>query len=415
MNKDLLFKLYCIHSESGNEKKMRRFLRKVANECGAYAIETDKYGNLLITKGQSETYPCLAAHMDQVQHKHSKDFRVVEVDGDILGWSAKSHEQQGLGADDKNGIFICLELLRKFDVMKVAFFVGEEVGNVGSSQVDLSFFKDCRFIIEPDRRGQTDLITSMYCGAVCSKKFIEDIGYKNYGYKEEHGTITDVGELVERGVGISCLNLSCGYYNAHSDEEITVLSHLENCMNFVEHIVETCKEVYPFEGGYGGYGKNYGRYGRYSNIYLDDYYDGYGYGYYGGKKYDGAKGKSSYAKTDGKSRSLTAYPSAARYQEEEEDEMYYFDGGYYDEDVNTMEEYLQLEPHLTFDQIKAFYFMDFNAFRFFDSEGCESMLEDIFSEVKEYMSPDDLGDDDDDNSVIGELSFEDVTPLKKVS
>ena len=166
MNKELLFQLYAIHSPSGNEKKMRKFLRKQANKCGATSVETDAYGNLLIVKGESDTYPCLAAHMDQVQNNHSKDFRVVEIEDDVLGWSPKCHSQQGLGADDKNGIFICLELLRKYDIMKVAFFVGEETGCQGSSKVDLEFFKDCRFIIQPDRKGGHDLITSMAVGDV---------------------------------------------------------------------------------------------------------------------------------------------------------------------------------------------------------------------------------------------------------
>ena len=31
----------------------------------------------------------------------------------------KNHKQQGLGADDKNGIYICLEMLRKYDAIKV--------------------------------------------------------------------------------------------------------------------------------------------------------------------------------------------------------------------------------------------------------------------------------------------------------
>jgi hypothetical protein len=269
MNKDLLFQLYAIHSMSGSEKRMRKFLRRMAKTCGAQSIVTDAHGNLFITKGVSDTYPCLAAHMDQVQHNHSKDFTVIEIGGDVLAWSPKCHEQQGLGADDKNGIFICLECLQKYDVLKVAFFVGEETGCVGSRACDLSFFSDCRFIIEPDRRGGSDLITSMYCGDVCSADFVKAIGAEFFGYKEEEGTITDVGELIERGVGISCLNLSCGYYNAHTDHEVTVLSELENCLYFVQHIVETCTDVYPYE--YIRYSIHGGSHR--SKWWYDDWYD----------------------------------------------------------------------------------------------------------------------------------------------
>lgn len=262
--------LYAIHSPSGNEKKMRKFLKKQIVMCGAESV-VDAFGNILVTKGESDTYPCLAAHIDQVQNIHSKDFRCIEVDDVVFGFSPKTYQQQGLGADDKNGIFICLESLMRFDVLKVAFFVGEETGCVGSSKVDLSFFSDCRFIIEPDRKGGADLITSMCCGQVCSDEFINVIGADKFGYKEEQGSITDVGELVERGVGISCLNLSCGYHNAHTDKECTNLKELENCMNFVWHIIENVKDVYPFKHILYSYQGSYAV--KMSNERYWDYYD----------------------------------------------------------------------------------------------------------------------------------------------
>ena len=233
----------------------------------------DEFGNLFVTKGYSETYPCLAAHLDQVQHTHSKDFTAIECnEGIIFGYSPRHLEQQGLGADDKNGIFICLECLKKYDVLKLAFFVGEETGCIGSSQCDLAFFSDCRFIIEPDRRGASDLITSMFCGEVCSREFVDAIAGERYGYREEQGSITDVGELVERGVGISCLNLSCGYYEPHTDCEHTVLADLQNCLDFVQNIVETCTDVYPFVfDGYGRYSRHYSPRYDYGDFYGNDY------------------------------------------------------------------------------------------------------------------------------------------------
>lgn len=394
MNKELLFQLYAIHSKSGNEKKMRRYLRKQAAACGATSIVTDNYGNLLIIKGESDTYPCLAAHMDQVQTIHSKDFRAVEIDDDcVIGWSSKHHEQQGLGADDKNGIFICLELLRKFDVMKVAFFVGEETGCIGSSRVDLGFFKDCRFIIQPDRKGSGDLITSMFCGEVCSEKFYEAIGYKDYGYKHEIGSITDVGELIERGVGISCLNLSCGYYEAHSDVEYTILSELENCMNFVEHIVATCTDVYPFEGGYGDLYGSYGRYGQ-------------NYGWYGGKCYGEKKEETWYDRL--------CTQMGRKSQSTESNDRYFFDGRY-DEDYGIMEDYFSIEPGLSFDSIETYYLADFNAYYDFPKKEAIEILRDIYDDTKEnlYIHSDFWGEDKDSDAEC-ELSFDDVT-LKKVS
>lgn len=257
MNTELLKQLYCIYSPSRNTKKMSRFLKKQITRRGGTYIK-DQAGNILVTKGVAETYPCLASHYDQVSnHRHPKDFRCIESGDIIMGYSNSHKMQCGLGADDKNGIFICLNALEKYDVIKIAFFADEEIGCQGSSVVDLSFFADCRFVIEPDRRGGSDLITTMSGTQVCSEEFVTDIGFQSFGYDHADGTITDVLTMLENGLGISCLNLSCGYYNAHTNEEVTVVSELENCQNFVFHMIDTMQNVYPFEfmdkWSYGGY------------------------------------------------------------------------------------------------------------------------------------------------------------------
>ena len=86
----------------------------------------------------------------------------------------------------------------------------------------MSFFDDVRFVIQPDRKGNSDLITNIGYSGLCSDEFIEAIEPKKWNYKEESGLMTDVLTLKENGLGVSCINVSCGYYNAHSDEEITM-------------------------------------------------------------------------------------------------------------------------------------------------------------------------------------------------
>ena len=44
---------------------------------------------------------------------------------------------------------------------------------------------------------------------------------------------------------MSCINVSSGYYNAHTDEEITVKKDLMKCLRFIEHIIEDCTDTYP--------------------------------------------------------------------------------------------------------------------------------------------------------------------------
>ena len=265
---ELLKQLYEIHSPSGSEKKMKRFVKSYIREvCPDAEISHDNAGNVYVVKGTSETYPCIAAHLDQVQRTHSKDFTVMECGDRLFGYSPSRGTTEGLGADDKNGIWIALKCLEHFDAIKLAFFVQEEVGCVGSSKCDMDFFKDCRFIIEPDRKGGHDFIQSMSATKVCSDEFRDATGYKDYGYELAEGLLTDVLGLVEEGVGISCVNLSCGYYRPHTDEESTSWGELLNCLALVFNIVGTCTKVYPheYESNWRDYLRryNYGDYGDY--------------------------------------------------------------------------------------------------------------------------------------------------------
>lgn len=262
----LLKKLFEIYSPSGNEKKMRKFIKWwVKANVPEATIETDTIGNIYVTKGEAIDYPCLAAHMDQVQKVHSRDFQAVETQDYILGFSKKCKQQMGLGADDKVGVWINLKCLKKFDHIKAVFFVQEEVGCVGSGKCNMEFFNDCRYVVQCDRRNGDDLITSIGGWTqLCSPEFINDIQPSLFGYKEEQGLITDVGELKDRGLKVSAINLSCGYYEPHTDREFVIKSEVMNCLAFVEHIITTCTKVYPHEDNDSGYCDWYGGYGPYT-------------------------------------------------------------------------------------------------------------------------------------------------------
>ena len=260
----LLKKLYAVHSPSGREDKMITFLISYLQSLPGVKLGKDLYGNLYAMKGEAETYPCIVSHLDQVQRTHARDFRAIETRDIIFGYSASNHEFKGLGADDKNGIIICLQAIKKYDCMKVVFFKEEETGCRGSSRAEMKFFDNCRFVIQCDRRGNSDLITNIGCSDLCSEKFIQDIDPAKWGYKEETGLMTDVEPLKENGLAVSAVNMSCGYYNPHTDEEITVKRDLEKCWKFVQHIIEDAIEVYPHETG-----ENY-KYGFYEDWEVED-------------------------------------------------------------------------------------------------------------------------------------------------
>lgn len=113
---------------------MIKFLASYLKTLPGVETGQDKHGNLYAVKGEAESYPCIVSRLDQVQHTHSKDFKAIETRDIIFGFSAMNHQIEGLGADDKNGILICLEALRKYCHIKCAFFKEEETGCRGKFQ-----------------------------------------------------------------------------------------------------------------------------------------------------------------------------------------------------------------------------------------------------------------------------------------
>ena len=251
----LLKELYKIYSPTGREKGMRKFITKwIKENCHNTMVAKDEMGNLYVTKGKAETFPCLVAHMDQVQKSHPIDFEALETEDIIFGFSHAKKQYFGLGADDKSGIWVCLKCLEKYDAIKVVFFVQEEIGCVGSQKAVMSFFDNCRYVLQIDRKGSSDLITNIGGWTpLCSMEFVDAVKPEIFGYKEEVGMMTDVEVLKENGLRVSAVNISCGYYNPHTDNEFTIKSELINCLNFVQHIIETCKDVYPHVNERGDY------------------------------------------------------------------------------------------------------------------------------------------------------------------
>lgn len=136
---------------------------------------------------------------------------------------------------DKCGIYICLEALRRYQNVKIALFISEEIGCIGSNAVNLSFFSDCSFIFQADRKGDDEVIKHTN-GVITSTDEFMDLCkpvMDKYKYKFGTGTSTDVGTLIKREVGCCGFNFGSGYFQPHSLEEKICISSLENCMNLM--------------------------------------------------------------------------------------------------------------------------------------------------------------------------------------
>lgn len=233
-----LLDVLMVQTNSENEKRMVLYLDKELRKLKT-PYEIDAAGNVLVTKGKTNLYPCVTSHMDTV-HKIVDDFNIyTEVDDKDLLFAISNKKRVGIGGDDKCGVFACLYLLKIIPQIKVVFFSREERGCRGSGDIDKRFFSDCQYLIQLDRRGKKDFIQTYWGNKTVSHEFASEIGLikKKYKYKNCIGTVTDVMKLWNNKVGISCINLSCGYYQPHTALEYVSIKDLWNSVKFTEAIV----------------------------------------------------------------------------------------------------------------------------------------------------------------------------------
>lgn len=243
----LLSQLYGIYAMTGCEWPMISFIREyVSKHIPEAEIRMDKLGNLYFTKGESgKGYPTLVCHMDQVQALHSEDFEVRQ-EGDMLyGWSERNQQREGLGADDKNGIYIALRCLETSPCLKVFMAVGEEKGCIGSNRADMTFFADSLYVLEPDCKGGKEIHTVLRSIPCASKDFEEALQVEANGFEITDGKTSDILALTLNNIGVSCANIPAGYYQPHKDDEYTLLSELEHSLAYIQQTITRLQERFP--------------------------------------------------------------------------------------------------------------------------------------------------------------------------
>ena len=225
--------LYLIHSPSFKEEPMLDYIKEILNQR-RIPFKQDKKGNVYrILKNK----PIISCHTDQVQKTGADD--IVLHKGKIYGF--EKDRQCGLGADDKNGIYVVLSLLMNNDVGFI-FSVQEERG--GGIDELLDRFKkldSIPYALVFDRKGNSDIIATK--NHYCCKDLLDDVEAiaAPWKYKEAQGTFSDANALSRY---MPCVNLSVGYYNAHSSAEYTVLEELLNAIDLGNDLLLNLKGPY---------------------------------------------------------------------------------------------------------------------------------------------------------------------------
>lgn len=177
-----------------------------------------KYKNVITTKeyicAEGDIPIALVAHMDTV-FSFPPDDVFYDPRRGVL-WSP-----DGLGADDRAGIYAIIEILKTGLRPHIIFTTDEEKGCIGATALSKYAcpFKELKFMIQLDRRGVCDCVFyDCY-----NPKFIRYI--EDFGFVEAQGSFSDISTLCPAWQ-VCGVNLSVGYENEHSYQETLNINHL---------------------------------------------------------------------------------------------------------------------------------------------------------------------------------------------
>ena len=196
-------------------------------------------GNFILVRGVAPVL--LVAHLDTVHEQPVKDI-CKSNDGNIL------MSPQEIGGDDRCGVFALVKVYKSAKIKPwLLFTCEEEVGGIGAKYFCLAHkqkqlpnnLDTLKLIIEIDRRCSNDAVFYQ-----CA-----NLDFENYitgkGFKTAQGSFSDIS-LIAPELGIAAVNLSSGYYNAHSLHEYIIRAELESTIEKVcEMVAEAAKPDFP--------------------------------------------------------------------------------------------------------------------------------------------------------------------------
>ena len=186
----------------------------------------------------------IIAHMDTVHAKQCKEINNI---------NGKLSSPQGIGGDDRCGVFIIMNLVKERHC-SVLLCEDEEKGCIGASKFKRATFKDAEgnekkyienldvnYMVEFDRRGNNDAVFYS-CGNEEFIDFIEDAT----NFKFARGSMSDISALME-AANLSAVNLSCGYYNAHTTYEYVMYDEMMDTVEAAKVLIkEKCDKPFVY-------------------------------------------------------------------------------------------------------------------------------------------------------------------------
>ena len=222
-----LFEQIVKMNEASLLKTMNTYLKRFYNKVTYTKDYVYAIGDIPIT---------LVAHVDTVFKERPEDVFYDRVKNVL--WSP-----QGLGADDRAGVFAIINIVKSGLRPHIIFTTGEEMGGLGArvlTYIEPKPFAEMKYIIQLDRRGKDDCIF-YECDNIKFIKYIE-----SFGFHEEYGSFSDISELCPTWK-IAGVNLSIGYINEHSLIEILYIDYFLSTVEKVKKMLKDVNNINSFE------------------------------------------------------------------------------------------------------------------------------------------------------------------------
>lgn len=207
----------------GRESKLFKFLPD--------NLFIDEWGNLYVEVGYNPD--CMfCCHLDTYSSGYRHDYYDQKVKHIFRKNEIHTDGSSILGADDKAGVVIMLNMIEHSIPGLYYFFLGEELGCLGSKKLAKSgvTFPNIKKVISFDKRGTSSIATFMRGTRSCSDTFAEQLASQLNRFDLSYELDPDAGStdsLSFVSIYPECTNLSVGYFNEHTHREYQDMAHLE--------------------------------------------------------------------------------------------------------------------------------------------------------------------------------------------
>jgi len=227
-------------------KNLEDFLRPIQKQlfkrlCKKFKGKTlISKGNFILVHGQAPVM--LVAHLDTVHEAPVRDI-CLSVDKNIL------MSPQGIGGDDRCGVFALVKIHQLSKIKPwLLFTCEEEVGGLGAKKFCFAHqqhqlpndLDNLKFLIELDRKGKNDAVF-YNCDNPDFEKYIA-----GKGFKTAQGSFSDISVIAPE-LRVAAVNLSSGYYNAHTLHEYINRAELDDTICKVVDIISDVPHLPRFE------------------------------------------------------------------------------------------------------------------------------------------------------------------------